>query len=119
MNESRPSPAVGLFGRKAHVVMPLLVQKFLGTVGEGAPRHRGNCIDDPAEFVFRRRGVRERFPWNGPVRFRGRRRSFSGVGPVCFVRTRPRFTKDISSRGTRFGSFGQLAPFWFSRTDKL
>ena|SRR5271168_5045574 len=95
MNASRPSPAVGFFGRKAHVVVPLLVQKLLGAVGQGAPRHRGDCIDNPAEFFLRRPGIFERFPWNGYVRTPGARRRFLGSGPFSFLRTSRSFTMDV------------------------
>src|SRR5262245_30003636 len=48
-----PPPAVGLFRGKTRIVVPSLVEEFLGTVGQTAPRECWDRINDFSQSSFR------------------------------------------------------------------
>src|SRR5215468_350132 len=57
-----PPPAVGLFRGKTRVVVPSLVEEFLRTVRQTAPRECWNRINDFSQSSFRLLDLLERLP---------------------------------------------------------
>ena len=60
MNRNLPPPTAGLFRRETRIVVPPLIEKFLGSVRQTAPRECRNRIDDFSQSAFRLLDLLER-----------------------------------------------------------
>src|SRR6266404_2141113 len=99
MNRNLPPPTAGLFRRETRIVVPPLIEKFLGSVRQTAPRECRDRIDDFSQSAFRLLDLHEPMP--GPI------------GKGVMVRAHP--------SGTRRPAAGQsCSPFGsISRIDEM
>ncbi len=52
MKRQQPAPAPSLLQRQPRICQPTLIKEITRAVRQRAPRHRWNCVNNDAKFIF-------------------------------------------------------------------